>query len=150
VNDVSKQVTGQFVSNPIPGFTGQCATGAQYLTGTMVNGKIHDSPSTPTWTKGAALSDITKPGTMVAWGWDKNGKYPNTSEGNHTAIYMGKDKNGNPVVAEQNVQSENNPEGAYQTRTLTPDDAARFHEVNSRQKHDKGKTDSKVTKKKNG
>lgn len=143
LKDVQGMVAGKFVAHPNPGFSGECATGAQYLTGTKINGKIYDSPSTSTWTKGAELSDKTEVGTMVAWGWNEKGKYPNGESGNHTAIYAGKDSKGRHLVTEQNVvSSKDAPNGQYHTRPV--DKSEKFYEVNSREKHDRQPTQSSV------
>jgi YD repeat-containing protein len=149
--DVQNMVDGQFVAHPKSNYTGQCAVGAQYLTGTKVDGKMHDSPATkingtPNWTKGAAVSDKTKPGTMVAWGWDENGNYPNQPTGNHTAIYAGRDSKGRPLVMEQNWKDKQSPNGEYRTRLIKPGE--NFHEVNSKQKYDPRRSDSRVKDKK--
>jgi len=141
---VQGMVKGKFVANPNPNYTGQCAVGAQYLTGTKVNGQMHDAPSTTTWSKGPEMSPQTQPGTMVAWGWDANGKYPSTPSGNHTAIFAGTDKNGNMMVTEQNVKSGDSPNREYHTRTLSKNDPTKFYEVHSKQTVDKKVSDSSI------
>ena len=133
LQQLANNVRGQFVANPNPNYTGQCATGAQYLAGSRNNGQMHDVPSARTWTEGRGVNAQTRPGTVLAAGWDATGHYPNNSAGNHTVIFTGVDNHGNVQVLEQNVHTQTNPQGAYQTRTLTPEQARAFHEVESRQ-----------------
>jgi len=70
-----KNLAGSSITHPNDRFSGQCATGAQFLTGTNVNGRIHDAPSTRTWRPGEPVGKGMRPGTMVATGWE-NGRYP--------------------------------------------------------------------------
>jgi hypothetical protein len=102
---------GKQVQHPKAGYNGQCATGAQYACGTVKkNGKVYDAPSTNSsagggpWRKGQSLRDYTpSKGTMIAWGFDKDGKYPSTPAGNHTAMYEGPvDNKGNFNAISQN------------------------------------------------
>lgn len=71
-----------------------CASGAQCLAGTIINGKYYDAPNTEDWFAGEGVKGNKKleAGTMIAT-FDKNGKYkPSTHQ--HTLIYVGQDANG--------------------------------------------------------
>jgi len=52
--------------------------------------------------KGDAVPNL-QPGTAIANGWDKDGKYPSSSSGNHAMVYMGPDPDvpGNIIVVDQ-------------------------------------------------
>jgi len=126
LNQLAAQLQGQFVQHPNERFSGQCATGAQYLTGTKVGNGFRDAPSTTSWQQGRSIDSTTLPGAMIASGWNSQGRYPNQTSGNHTGIYMG----GNRIL-EQNVGG-----GTYQIRTLTPGELSGFNEVTSRDKYD--------------
>ena len=102
-------LAGASVTNTNPRFSGQCATGAQFLAGTNVNGSIHDAPSTSTWRPGEPVSGGNlKPGTMVATGW-QNGGYPSLPPSaygpgqtiNHTGIFMGMNRDGTMNLYDQ-------------------------------------------------
>jgi RHS repeat-associated protein len=84
-----------------------CATGAQYLSGTKKGGKHYDAADTEDWKKGPAVAgykDI-KTGMLIASGWDANGNYINnpigSGAGNHGAIFLAFDKNGAIWVFDQ-------------------------------------------------
>ncbi len=73
---------------------GQCATGAQFLCGTIA-GHLHDSPLTGTWAPGLLVQGHKiQAGTMIAAGWDSNGVYESNLSGNHTAIYLSQNSSG--------------------------------------------------------
>jgi RHS repeat-associated protein len=133
LEELARNMVGNFVQHPNSNLSGQCAVGAQYLSGTKIDGRIHDSPSTTTWREGRQVDGSTLPGTMAAYGW-VDGRYPNQRTGNHTVIYMG-----NGWVLEQNVGP-----GNYQMRHLSEVELAPFHEVESSEKYDSGS--SKCTK----
>ena len=81
---------GHNVTNPNPDWSGQCATGAQYATGTYdANNALHDAPKTATWQQGSAVAATSslQSGAMIAYGW-KDGGYPNANSGNHTALFQ--------------------------------------------------------------
>ena len=110
-NEDPANYVGKQVQHSNPGYNGQCATGAQYTCGTVKkNGKVYDAPSTNSsagggpWKKGQSLRDHTPAkGTMIAWGFDKDGRYPSTPAGNHTAMYEGPvDNKGNFNAISQN------------------------------------------------
>jgi hypothetical protein len=95
-------LAGATITNQNLRVSGQCAAGAQFLTGTYVNGVLHDAPATkiddrPNWRQGVpVLGGNLKKGTLIATGW-QNGYYPSLPADafqpgqtiNHTAIYMG-------------------------------------------------------------
>jgi len=91
-----KNLVGSFVTNTNPHYSKECATGAQFETGTVIAGVVHDAPRTATWLQGAPVDLNTPVGTMVARGWI-DGKYPNLPESaftsgdiiNHVGIYIG-------------------------------------------------------------
>lgn len=118
---------GSSITNPNPNYTGQCATGAQYLTGTNVNGELHDAPPTRTWRPGNPVGPNTPIGTMIASGWTEEGGYPNTPSGNHTGLFMGMNEDGTMNMFDQS---------AGQTLTTRRYDPAGYHEVVSDKKYD--------------
>ncbi len=101
-------LNGSTITNINPNYSGQCATGAQFLTGTRVGNQIHDAPSTSTWTPGAPVGPNTPIGAMIATGW-VNGGYPSrpaSSYGpgetiNHTGIFQGMNKDGTMNITDQ-------------------------------------------------
>jgi RHS repeat-associated protein len=101
-------LNGSTITNSNPNYSGQCATGAQFLAGTRVGNQIHDAPSTSTWTPGAPVGANTPSGTMIATGW-VNGGYPSrpaSSYGpgetiNHTGIFQGMNKDGTMNISDQ-------------------------------------------------
>ena len=139
LNQVADQVLGQFVQHPRYG--GQCAAGAQRLTGTWSNGSLHDSPETPSWRMGRdVVEGLTLPGTMVARGWRPDGTYHNGDHDIHTAVYMG-----HGIVLEQNVRMfPGNPLGAYQLRKLPYHELSQFREVTSTKRFDLSPTATSV------
>ena len=142
--DFVKDINGKFVKHPKPNLSGQCAVGAQLLTGEKgKDGKMHDAPSTKTWNEGRPVDNNTPPGVMIARGWDSNGKYPGTPSGNHTGIFLGQDKDGNFKILEQNVHSDKNEDGHYQEGNIDPNDG--WHEVESKCPCDKSNSDSSIS-----
>ena len=106
---IVRNLVGTHITNQNPRFTEQCATGGQFLTGTNIQGRIHDAPATRTWTRGAAVNRNTPIGTLVARGWE-NGAYPNRAPNeyakgelaNHVGVYAGAgDKPGYIKVLDQ-------------------------------------------------
>jgi uncharacterized protein RhaS with RHS repeats len=112
-------LAGMTITNSNSRVSGQCATGAQFLTGTYVNDVLHDAPATkidgkPNWRQGQpVLGGNLKPGTMVATGW-QNGMYPSAPPSayapggplhgqpiNHTGIFMGMNSNGTMNLYDQ-------------------------------------------------
>lgn len=92
----------QYVWHPNPGYSGQCATGAEYLAGSLdAAGSWHDAPPAAKngWTKGELVLGNKKlaPGTLIARGWDKDGHYPNSPAGNHAALYLKQSKTGKTI-----------------------------------------------------
>ncbi|MBF0324957.1 MAG: peptidoglycan-binding protein [Alphaproteobacteria bacterium] len=63
--------------------------------------------STRDWRQGEVIpgdgAPSLEPGTAIASGWDKDGKYPSNRSGNHAMIYMGPDPDvpGNVIVIDQ-------------------------------------------------
>ena len=139
-------LAGSSITNTNGNYSGQCATGAQLLTGTNVNGTIHDAPSTSTWRPGEPVSGgKLKPGTMVATGW-QNGGYPSAPPGayapggsmagqpmNHTGIFMGMNPNGTMNLYDQYTGK---PLGSH------PANPAGYSAVVSDQKYDPRSSDS--------
>jgi RHS repeat-associated protein len=134
-----KNLAGSSITHPNDRFSGQCATGAQFLTGTNVNGRIHDAPSTRTWRPGEPVGKGMRPGTMVATGWD-NGRYPSAPpsdyrqggprEGqtvNHAGIFMGTNRDGSINLFDQ---------AAGLTLRVRRHDAEGYRAVVSGQKYD--------------
>ena len=128
-------LAGSSITNTNPRFSGQCATGAQFLVGTNVNGAIHDAPSTSTWRAGEPVSGGNlKPGTMVAAGW-QDGGYPSLPPSaygpgqtiNHTGIFMGMNRDGTMNLYDQFMGK---PLGGR------PVDPAGYHAVVSDQRYD--------------
>jgi RHS repeat-associated protein len=88
----------------------ECATGAQWLSGTQKSDGVHDAPSTSTWRKGAPVSISTAPGTMIATGWVGD-RYLSESVSqalqsgrnvvNHVGIFRGFDERGNILLFDQ-------------------------------------------------
>jgi RHS repeat-associated protein len=101
-------LAGSSITNMNPNYSGQCATGAQFLTGTVVNGQVHDAPSTSTWRPGNPVGRNTPKGTMIATGWSGN-TYPSRPSGsygpgqtvNHTGIFEGMNPNGTMNIYDQ-------------------------------------------------
>jgi hypothetical protein len=106
-------LTGSTITNMNTHYSGQCATGAQFLAGTNVNGTIHDAPSTSTWRPGDPVGPNTPIGTMVATGW-QNGAYPSAPLSayapggsmfgqtiNHTGVFMGMNSQGQMLLYDQ-------------------------------------------------
>jgi RHS repeat-associated protein len=134
-----KNLAGSSITHPNDRFSGQCATGAQFLTGTNVKGRIHDAPSTRTWRPGEPVGTGMRPGTMVATGWD-NGRYPSAPpsdyrqggprEGqtvNHAGIFMGTNRDGSINLFDQ---------AAGLTLRVRRHDAEGYRAVVSGQKYD--------------
>jgi len=134
---------GSQITNTNPNYSGQCATGAQFLTGTAVGNNIHDAPSTDTWRPGDAVGPATPIGTMVATGWE-DGEYPNRDasdyeEGevvNHTGIFMGMNQDGTMNLYDQFVG------GALGLRIRDPEG---YHTVISDEEYDPAVSDSAAT-----
>jgi hypothetical protein len=70
-----RNLAGTHVTHRNPRFTEQCATGGQFLTGTNIQGRVHDAPATRTWSQGNSVSRNTPRGALIARGWE-NGAYP--------------------------------------------------------------------------
>jgi len=96
---VIDKLIGSSITHPNPRFSGQCATGGQFLAGTEMSGIIYDVPSTRTWHQGQLVNESTRYGTLIARGW-QDGAYPNrpaSSHGansivNHVGIFLEFDK----------------------------------------------------------
>ncbi len=127
-------LAGSTITNMNPNYSGQCATGAQFLTGTVVNGQVHDAPSTSTWQPGDPVGPNTPRGTMIATGWSGN-TYPSRPSGsygpgqtvNHTGIFEGMNPNGTMNLYDQYTGK---PLGAE------PANPAGWNTVLSNQKYD--------------
>jgi RHS repeat-associated protein len=104
-----------FINNKNSDYSEQCATGAQFLTGTFINGNFHDAPSTRTWRQGNPVGPNTPLGTMIATGWI-DGRYPSAppsayAEGerlygqtmNHTGIFKGMNPDGTIEIFDQYI-----------------------------------------------
>jgi RHS repeat-associated protein len=127
---------GSRIRNPNPRLDGQCATGAQYLAGTSINGRVHDAPRTRTWRPGEAVGPNTRPGTMIATGW-VDGRYPNDPNGpNHTAIFLSTNPDGTINVLDQ---------AAGMTLEFRSYSADGWHSVVSDFRHDSSPTTSVPT-----
>jgi len=92
----------QYVWNPNPRHSGQCATGVEFLAGSRDRkNRWHDIPRARNngWTKGEAVigNPGVMPGTVIARGWAADGHYPNKPAGNHAAIYLGQSKDGSQI-----------------------------------------------------
>jgi RHS repeat-associated protein len=128
-----KNLAGSSITHPNDRFSGQCATGAQFLTGTNVNGRIHDAPSTRTWRPGEPVGKGMRPGTMVATGWE-NGRYPSRAASsyakgeivNHCGIFLGMNR-GIALIFDQSTG---------RPLAVTPTDPNGWHAVVSDKKHD--------------
>ncbi|MFZ4116608.1 MAG: hypothetical protein ACOYK6_07820, partial [Chthoniobacterales bacterium] len=106
---------GSEVTNLNDRYSGQCATGAQFLAGTVVSGIVHDAPSTRTWRQGPSVDKSTPLGTIIATGWI-NGEYPSAPPSayqpggslhgvtmNHTGIFKGIATDGQIQIFDQYV-----------------------------------------------
>ncbi|MEI8311571.1 MAG: RHS repeat-associated core domain-containing protein, partial [Verrucomicrobiota bacterium] len=110
-----KYLTGWSVMNlRHPNYTGECLSGAQFVTGTIVKGVIHDSPASKVngvynLHQGPAVDENTPKYVMIARGWE-NGIYPSRSADsyspgeivNHVVIFAGM-KNGKMTIFDQST-----------------------------------------------
>jgi hypothetical protein len=145
---------GHQVQHPIKDFNGQCAVGAQYVCGTVLkNGVTRDAPSTNKpegggpWRRGPSLKDGYQPakGTMIAWGWDKDGNYPSAPTGNHTALYEGPGKQkGDFTVISQNSRTIDVNKPSPFSRDLENVDRNDWYVVVADSRYDKRPTQSKL------
>ena len=81
-------MTDYFIYNLNDSWARQCATGAQFMAGGMLNGTYHDMPLASTWYQGASVTSATPPGTVVATGW-QGGGYPNMTPSDYASAYPG-------------------------------------------------------------
>jgi len=136
--------SGEYVANPNQNYTGQCATGAQFLTGSYdSNGQYHDAGSTSNWLEGDEVTSSAPVGAMVACGWNDNGQYPSqpaSQSNNHTGILVSQTDNTVTILAQQ-LDSSGNPMG-LSLETINRDDNHDFHVVTSNDKYDPTKSDS--------
>jgi peptidoglycan hydrolase-like protein with peptidoglycan-binding domain len=77
------------------------------------------------WRKGEDFKAVgdppIKPGTALANGWDKNGKYPSKSTGNHALVYYGPDPNdSSKVIVVDQYAPKNGKAGQPATRHSWP------------------------------
>ena len=126
-------MNGKYVNHPNPKYSGQCATGAQAMTGAPgKDGLWRDAApgSKDNWYQGPSVeSGAVKPGTMIGYNWP-GGHYGGTD--GHTAIYAGYDsKTGQHVMFNQN-----NPLGNSFTKSTIPN-PSEFFEVRSIVPYDK-------------
>lgn len=129
LSEVFRLMNGRHVNHPKRGYSGQCATGAQAMTGNYgKDGLWRDAApgSLKNWFQGPAVSSGgVSPGTMIAKGWP-GGHYGGAN--GHTGIYIGGNKmfaqngdgrapNGRPFV-EQDID----PSEYFEVRSKTPYD----------------------------
>jgi hypothetical protein len=132
---VIDELIGKSITHPNPRFSGQCATGGQFLAGTEMSGRIYDVPSASTWHQGQLVNDSTPHGTLIARGW-QDGAYPNKPASshaaivNHVGIFLGFDKPDHISVLDQFVGGKINirpypvSEGWSQVLGTLPHDSA--------------------------
>jgi RHS repeat-associated protein len=131
VNPGWQNLMGSFV--PCSG--GQCAAGAQILSGWYVGGAYHDVPKTSTWIQGATLGSSTTSGTVVATGWQNAGypslnpdayaaTYGSSATVNHTGVLIGFDSQGNAWILNQSANS------PLHISVLSPEQQKQWSEVN--------------------
>jgi RHS repeat-associated protein len=132
LSDVFDLMNDRYVNHPNEGYSGQCATGAQAMTGAPgPDGLWRDSApgSLSNWFQGPSVADGgIAPGTMIAAGWP-NGRYGGAN--GHTGIYAGKDKNGNHTMFAQNAP----PGSPFSMQFIDPSD---YFEVRSLFPYDEG------------
>jgi RHS repeat-associated protein len=138
---------GTHITHPIKGYTEQCPTSAQFLTGTVKGGKLYDAPRTSTWTRGEAVGPNTKPGTMIARGWEfKDGKwgypskppaaYTDRSKINHVATLKDPAKGSGDIRVFDQMKGKG---GELSERWYSREG---WHVVNSTQAHDRNPSQS--------
>lgn len=137
LNEVFEIMNGLHVNHPVEKYSGQCATGAQAMTGSYgSDGLWRDAaPNSKTsWFKGpsvAAPGEVER-GTMIATGWF-DGLYGGAR--GHTGIYMGiNPRTGKHEMFAQNADG-NAPDGRpFRLQVIDPED---YFEVRSRKDYDR-------------
>ncbi|MEO8616078.1 MAG: RHS repeat-associated core domain-containing protein [Luteolibacter sp.] len=130
-DDVLRQMDGRRVNHPNPNYTGQCATGAQAMTGAPgSDGRWRDAApgSLRSWRVGPSVaSGSVAKGTMIARGWTESGGYAGAN--GHTGIYMG------IVNGVHLMLAQNSPHGAnFDPEKIDP---SMFFEVRSKAPYSK-------------
>lgn len=130
LGDVFKLMNNRYVNHPK--YTGQCATGAQAMTGAPgSDGLWRDAApgSLTNWYQGPSVgSGSVKPGTMIATGWP-SGHYGGAN--GHAGIYAGY----NLKSGHHEIFSQNYPLGfPFNRQPILGDD---FYEVRSKVPYDK-------------
>lgn len=133
---VLREMHGRRVNHPNPSYSGQCATGAQAMTGTYGRDRFwRDSApdSKRNWFRGPSVSSgDVRPGTMIAAGWP-NGRYGGST--GHTGVYAG---TVGFFTRRHVMLAQNNPPGNdFEIEVIDP---KAFFEVRSRAPYDKSRS----------
>ena len=129
IKDLVRYLSGGYVANPEPGWTGQCLSVAQYLCGQWEDGVWYDAPQAKNgglYRAWSLMDGDPLPGTMIAKGWLPDGGYPNRDaygysaaelqviDVNYAGIYLGRTQSGEILVFDQNSGLRG---GAYEVST---------------------------------